>query len=245
MVLLEREEQLVLLEGALARVRDGRGHSVFIGGEAGIGKTSLVESFVRSQERGVRVLWGACEALATPRPLGPLYDIAHELGGKLLEALDADRPPHRLFQTFIDQLRTEGCAKIVVIEDAHWADDASADFLKFVARRIARYPALLVVTFREEEVFVGHPLMRAIADVPADHLSRIRLQGLSAGGMERLANAHARKISNLHAITNGNPSLRAPGALRGVVLEPLARRTGKSFPASRCCAAGAERGAGD
>jgi len=213
-VLLEREEPLVLLEGALTRARDGRGHSVFIGGEAGIGKTSLVESFVRSQEQGVRVLWGACEALATPRPLGPLYDIAHELGGKLLEALDANRPPHQLFQTFIDELRTEGCAKIIVIEDAHWADDASADFLKFVARRIARYAALLVVTFREEEVSAGHPLMRAIADVPADHLSRIRLQGLSAGGVERLANAHSLRIPNLHAITNGNPFL-ATELLRG------------------------------
>jgi len=212
--LLEREEPLVLLEGALARARDGRGHSVFIGGEAGIGKTSLVESFVRSQEQGVRVLWGACEALSTPRPLGPLYDIAHDVGGKLLEALGTNRPLHQLFQTFIDELRTEGSGRIVVIEDAHWADDASADFLKFVARRISRYAAMLAVTFREEEVSVGHPLMRAIADVPVDHLSRIQLQGLSAGGMERLANAHARKIPNLHAITNGNPFL-ATELLRG------------------------------
>ncbi|MGH8694360.1 MAG: AAA family ATPase, partial [Burkholderiales bacterium] len=213
-VLLEREEQLVLLEGALTRARSGQGHSVFIGGEAGIGKTSLVESFVRSQEQGARVLWGACEALATPRPLGPLYDIAHEIGGKLLKALDTDRPPHQLFQTFVDELRVEGRSTIVVVEDAHWADDASADFLKFVARRISRYPALPAVTFREEEVSAGHPLLRAIADVPADHLSRIRLQGLSQGGVERLASAHARKIPNLHAITNGNPFL-ATELLRG------------------------------
>jgi len=213
-VLLEREAPLALMEGALTNAREGRGHSVFIGGEAGIGKTSLVESFVHSQESSVRVLWGACEALATPRPLGPLYDIAHELGGKLLKALDASRPPHQLFQTFIDELRTDGRATIVVVEDAHWADDASADFLKFVARRIARCPALLAVTFREDEVSAGHPLMRAIADVPADHLTRIRLQGLSAGGVEQLANAHTRKIPNLHAITDGNPFL-ATELLRG------------------------------
>src|SRR5262245_48433392 len=129
----------------MTRAREGRGHSVFIGGEAGIGKTSLVEAFVRSQEQGVRVLWGACEALSTPRPLGPLYDIAHELGGKLLEALGTERPLHQIFQIFIDELRTSASAKIVVIEDAHWADDASADFLKFVARRIARFPAMLAV----------------------------------------------------------------------------------------------------
>src|SRR5262249_4405080 len=122
-VLLEREEPLVLLEGALARARDGRGHSVFIGGEAGIGKTSVVESSVRSQEQGVRVRWGACEALSTPRPLGPLYDIAHEIGGRLLNALDADRPPHRLFQVFIDELRAADRPTVIVVEDAHWADD--------------------------------------------------------------------------------------------------------------------------
>lgn len=214
MILLEREEPLVLLEGALSKAREGRGHSVFIGGEAGIGKTSLVESFVRSQEQGVRVMWGACEALSTPRPLGPLYDIAHELGGKLLEALDADRPPHRLFQAFVDELRTADRPTVVVIEDAHWADDASADFLKFGARRISRYPALRAVTFREEEVSAGHPLLRAIADLPADHLSRIRLRGLSAGGVERLATAHGRTIPNLYAMTDGNPFL-ATELLRG------------------------------
>jgi DNA-binding CsgD family transcriptional regulator/tetratricopeptide (TPR) repeat protein len=234
-VLLEREEQLVLMEGALARARGGRGHSVIVGGEAGIGKTSLVETFVRSQERGVRVLWGACEALATPRPLGPLYDIAHEIGGKLLEALDGDRPPHHLFQTFIDELRAQEGATVVVVEDAHWADDASADFLKFVARRIARYPALLAVTFREEEVSAAHPLIRAITDVPADHLSRIRLRGLSAGAIERLATAHGRTISNLHEITDGNPFLatellrghddEVPTSLRDTMLARLQRLT--------------------
>jgi hypothetical protein len=63
-------------------------------------------------------------------------------------------------------------------------------------------------------VSVGHPLMRAIADVPADHLRRIQLKGLSAVGIERLANAHARRIPNLYAITNGNPFL-ATELLRG------------------------------
>ena len=214
MLLLEREEPLVLMEGALTRAREGRGHSVFIGGEAGIGKTSLVESFARSQESGVRVLWGGCEALATPRPLGPLYDMACEFGGALLAALDENCPPHRLFQIFIDELRAARRATIVVVEDAHWADDATADFLKFVARRIARYSALLAVTYRDEEVSAGHPLIRAISDIPADHLSRIRLQGLSAGGVERLATAHGRTIPNLHAMTDGNPFL-ATELLRG------------------------------
>ena len=151
-MLLEREEPLALLERALASAREARGHTFLVGGEAGIGKTSLLETFAAERARGARVLWGACEALVTPRPLGPLVDIAEELKGPLLDALRSHRPPHELFQSFLNALREHDGPTVVIVEDAHWADDASADFLKFVARRIARYPALLAVTYRDEEV---------------------------------------------------------------------------------------------
>ncbi len=108
------------------------------------------------------MLWGGCEALATPRPLGPLVDIADELGGELAEALRSNRPPHELFHAFLQAVRAHEGPTVVVVEDAHWADDASADFLKFVARRIARYPLLLAVTYRDDEVSPGHPMMRAV-----------------------------------------------------------------------------------
>jgi DNA-binding CsgD family transcriptional regulator len=232
-MLLERDEPLALLRGALAGAAEGRGRSVFIGGEAGIGKTSLVEAFAEAHHGSARVLWGACEALATPRPLGPLYDIAEALRGELLDALRASRPPHELFQAFLHGLCEPGRPTLVVIEDAHWADDASADFLKFVARRIARHPALFAVTYREEEVSPRHPMMRAIAELPADHLTRIRLQGLSPGAVERLATVHGRTIPNLHAITEGNPLLVTellrnheaglPATLRDTVLARLER----------------------
>ncbi len=95
-MLLEREEPLTLLERALERAREGSGHAVLIGGEAGIGKTSLLELH-RERARDARVLWGACEALATPRPLGPLVDIAEEMQA-CSSALRSNRPPHELFQ---------------------------------------------------------------------------------------------------------------------------------------------------
>lgn len=104
-MLLEREEPLALLDSALARARAGRGHTVLVGGEAGIGKTSLLEAFTSERAQGARVLWGACEALATPRPLGPLVDIAAETKGALLDALRLNRPPHELFQAFLDAVR--------------------------------------------------------------------------------------------------------------------------------------------
>jgi predicted ATPase len=68
------------------------------------------------------------------------------LGGELLDAFRASRPPYELFQSLLHQLREDEHPSIVVVEDAHWADHASADFLKFVARRIARCSALLAVT---------------------------------------------------------------------------------------------------
>jgi len=232
-VLLEREEPLALLERALERAREGAGHAVLVGGEAGIGKTSLLGHFLAGRRDRCRVLWGACEALATPRPLGPLADIAAEAGGALLEALRSGRPPHELFTELLNALRGRDGPTVVVVEDAHWADDASADFLKFVARRIARYPALLLVTCRDEEVPPGHPLMRAITDVPADHLTRVALRALSPSGVEALARQHGRSIPNLYALSEGNPFLVTellrgdeplPSAtLRGAVLSRLAQ----------------------
>ncbi|MBC7781713.1 MAG: AAA family ATPase [Proteobacteria bacterium] len=224
---------MALLAGARSRASAGQGHSVFVSGEAGIGKTSLVEAFVRSEQLRTRVLWGACDALSTPRPLGPVRDIAQMAGGELLASLNAGLPGYRLFQSFLDALNAHPGGTLAVVEDAHWADDATADFIKFVARRISRCRAVLVVTFREDEVRSGHPLLRAIANVPADHATRVRLHGLSANAVARLAADHARQIRNLHTITDGNPLLvtellRAPGdevsaSLRDTMLARLDR----------------------
>ena len=230
-MLLEREEPLALLERALASAREARGHTFLVGGEAGIGKTSLLETFAAERARGARVLWGACEALVTPRPLGPLVDIAEELKGPLLDALRSHRPPHELFQSFLNALREHDGPTVVIVEDAHWADDASADFLKFVARRIARYPALLAVTYRDEEVSPQHPVMRAIAEVPADHLTRLALRALSPSAVDELARHHGRNIPNLYALSGGSPFLvtellrsdepALSATLRGAVLARL------------------------
>ncbi len=221
-MLLEREEPLALLHDALMMARKGRGHTVLVCGDPGIGKTSLIEKFTHSQTDSVRVLWGACDALATPRPLGPLYDMAHELGAALRAALDAGCASHQVFQLFIDELRTERCATIVVVEDAHWADDATAEFVKVIARRIARYPALLIITFRDEELPAGHPFMRAIGNVPADHVSRVCLHALSPQAVRALEAAYSRTIPNLHAITDGNPLL----------VTELLRSSEQEYPAS-------------
>src|SRR4051794_13592670 len=78
-MLLEREGPLKILLATAASAVDGRGGIVLLEGEAGIGKTSLLQEFAGRAGEGCRVLWGWCEALFTPRPLGPLQDMAQAL----------------------------------------------------------------------------------------------------------------------------------------------------------------------
>ncbi|NUT57073.1 MAG: AAA family ATPase, partial [Thermoleophilia bacterium] len=86
MELLERDREREALEQAIEESRSA-GRVVIVAGEAGIGKTALVSSLAD----GHRVLWGACDPLITPRPMGPLRDAAHEAGGALAEAVEGSR----------------------------------------------------------------------------------------------------------------------------------------------------------
>ena len=83
--LLERVDALALLEESLAAVKSGAsGRLVLVAGEAGVGKTALLRRF-REEQRALRILWGSCDPLFMPRPLGPLLDIAELTGGELAQ----------------------------------------------------------------------------------------------------------------------------------------------------------------
>src|SRR5262245_35194961 len=146
MGLLERADALAALE-ACHRVG---GRAALISGEAGVGKTSLVAAFADAVPGGA--LWGRCDALRTPRPLGPLFDIARAYGGPLGRTLVADVQRYDRFTACLDVL---AAGRTVVVEDAHWADEATLDLLLFAARRIGGTPGLLVVTYRDDAVFPG------------------------------------------------------------------------------------------
>src|SRR5215217_1150590 len=205
MELLEREQFLVELEAILQDIRVGSGRFVFISGEAGIGKTSLVERFAKEHEEPARVLWGACDALFTPRPLGPLYDIAHQTQGNLLELLEAEAPRASIFSAVLDELESGRGPVIAVIEDVHWADEATLDLLKFLGRRINRINSLLIVTYRDDEVGAEHPLRLVLGDLPHRSVARLRLPPLSEAGVNTLAESAGRRIEALYSVTGGNP----------------------------------------
>jgi predicted ATPase len=163
MELLEREQSLADLTRWLEAAAGG-GCIALVSGEAGIGKTSLLQEFSKRQRRA-RVLWGACDALFTPRPLAPLYDIARQTQGVLLAAMESGATRDQIFTAALDELE-RGAASFVVFEDVHWADEATLDLLKFLGRRIQRTRAMLAVTYRDDEVGSRHPLRFVIGDFP-------------------------------------------------------------------------------
>jgi DNA-binding CsgD family transcriptional regulator/tetratricopeptide (TPR) repeat protein len=205
MHLFERQPYLERLKQCLERARAGAGKVVLVAGEAGIGKSSLVEQFVSEHRRDVRTLWGACDALATPRVLAPVHEIAAQTLGKSGGVPGNDQTLDRLFRALFEDLAQPGRASIVVLEDLHWADGSTLDFVRFLGRRIQRTSAVFVVTFRDDELASRHPARVALGDLTGDHIVRLRLPPLSPAAVADLAKASGRHAPNLHEITGGNP----------------------------------------
>ena len=205
MELLERKQFLDQLEAMFSDVAAGSGHFAVVSGEAGIGKTSLVERFAEAHQKQARVFWGACDALFTPRPLGPLYDIAHQTQGKVLALLEEEAPRASIFSAVLDELGNTRTPTIMVMEDVHWADEATLDLLKFLGRRINRTKSMLIVTYRDDEVGAEHPLRFVLGDLPHRSVARLRLPPLSEAGVDVLAERAGRRIEDLYAVTGGNP----------------------------------------
>jgi len=148
--LLEREAALAQLHGLFDEVVGGQGRLAVVAGEAGIGKTVLVQQFCRSVQARADVLVGACDSLSTPTPLGPLLDIAPVLGGQLEALLRAAAPVQRVFGALLAELGSGARPRVLVVEDMHWADDATLDLLRFLARRLSATRTLLIATYRDD-----------------------------------------------------------------------------------------------
>jgi len=206
MELLERDNQLALLHERLADAERGAGQIVFLGGEAGTGKTSLIWHFADEIRARAPVVIGACDGLSTPQPLAPLIDIAEALRGRSAGLIWFGAPRLQIFHTALDDLVAASGPLVVVIEDAHWADDATRDLIRFLSRRWRSLPALLILTFRCDETGPGHPLRAVLGELGAmSHVHRISIAPLSPEAVARLAAGTGFDADDLYRRTRGNP----------------------------------------
>ncbi|HJW60072.1 MAG TPA: AAA family ATPase, partial [Actinomycetota bacterium] len=206
MDLLERAPLLEELSGVLAATAAG-GRVVLLAGEAGIGKSALVRRFAEERSADARFLLGACDPLLTPRALGPLHDIARQTDGRLAELLASGGPREAVFAAFLDQLAQPSRRQVVVVEDAHWADEATLDLLVFLGRRMERTRALLLVTYRDDEVGPDHPLRGVLGTLPQGVVRHLRPEPLSEAAVAELARRAGRPAAGLRVLTGGNPLL--------------------------------------
>lgn len=205
-MLLERKDLLDTLRTRLEAAGGGEGSLVLLAGEAGVGKTSLVHAFVEQLDARVLVISGACDPLTTPRPLGPLYDFTDQPGSGLdnLE-LDQGERTHA-FAELVDRLGHSVRPIVMVIEDVHWADEGTLDFLRYVGRRVEATKAMVVCTYRDDEVAATHPLRPVLGQlIPLSSTSRMVMKPLSLDAVRQIVGEGSLDADDVHDRTGGNP----------------------------------------
>jgi predicted ATPase/DNA-binding CsgD family transcriptional regulator len=205
MELIERDGFLELLRSRFKTIAEGEGHCVFVTGEAGIGKTSLTKAFCKEIKDECLVYHGACDALFTPRPLAPLYDILWQVNKNLWPASHNIEERTELFTAFFRELTTQKGKIVIVFEDIHWADEATLDFIKFFARRITQLPCLFILTYRDDESPFFSSMRNIIAQLPADTFTRLHLTPLSREAVTNMASKKGYNGEDVYTISGGNP----------------------------------------
>ena len=234
--LLERQKELRTLTSLVERAVSGHGSTALVLGDAGIGKTSLVRELLATLPRDVRVLAAACEDLLTPRTLGPLRDAVRGRDGPLADALTSGADQDAVFAAVLAELGS-GTPTLLVVDDVHWADGATLDVLRFLGRRIADLPAMLLLTYRDDEVDDGHPLRNLLGGMTGAETVRLRLAPLTVDGVTALAAGAEVDTADLFRLTQGNPFFvtevlaTAPDVLvPPTVVDAVLARVGKLSP---------------
>ncbi|HUR14707.1 MAG TPA: AAA family ATPase [Mycobacteriales bacterium] len=236
MELLERESFLESLFSYADEALLGQGRVVLVAGEAGVGKTALLEAFQKRMSGGTWA-WGACDGLSTPRPLAPLHDVARELGGALLTAVQAGSSREDLFDALVARLAGGDDLTVVVVEDVHWADEATLDLVRFLARRVHELRALVLVTYRDESLGTDPMLRGALGDLASYRgTRRVALPPLSETGVAAFVKGTPHASAELYRLTGGNPyflsevlqagGMHVPASVRDAVLARADRLDG-------------------
>src|SRR5215469_2163635 len=222
--LLERSGQLRALGRALAAVASGGpGRIVLVAGEAGIGKTALLRRFCAGVDGSARVLWAGCEPLFTPRPLGPVLDLAWAVGGEVAARAADGARPYDVAAALLRELAAG--PSVLVFEDVHWADEATLDVIRLAGRRVGDVPGLLVLSYRDDGLDRSHPLRIVLGDLPgSDRVTRLVLAGLSLRAVAELAGPADVDAAELHRWTAGNPFFVTEVLAAGTGLVPRSVR---------------------
>lgn len=216
--LLERDEALAALENAYSLASTKSGRVQFVTGEAGVGKTVLVRAFCDSHGEA-HVLWGACDALFTPRPLGPIVQIAQVTGGRLENVVASAGTPHDVADALVREL---GPRTILVLDDLHWADEATLDVLRLLVRRLDDLQTLIVATFRDDELDTAHPLRLVLGETATTRA--VDRLALSLSRVRRLPTSPSRTASTKQS------SSERPAATRSSSRKSSSRTTSRSRP---------------
>jgi DNA-binding CsgD family transcriptional regulator/tetratricopeptide (TPR) repeat protein len=231
--LLERSEQLATLGETLnAVVAERQGRLILVRGEAGIGKTTLLRRFCDERPPAADVLWGNCDPLFTPRPLGPLFAVS-----ELQDVLGReDVLPHEVVAALAVEFRRPA-STIFVLEDLHWADEATLDVLRLLSRRLETFPVLVLASYRDDELDRA-PLLRIVLGELAttERTTRIKLLPLSPAAVAQLVESPRVDPDELYRKTGGNPffvveaiaggSDEIPDTVRDAVFARAARLSG-------------------
>ncbi|AYD03541.1 AAA family ATPase [Neorhizobium sp. NCHU2750] len=203
-MLLEREAITEALLSTLADASLGRGRVVVLEGEPGIGKTALLQHFCALVDDHQSVHWGWNDPFTTPRPLGPLQDMATTIESDLGDLLRQAAAPDVIFTELLNTMIRSRRPMVLIFEDLHWADRATLDLIRFLGRRVSLLKAVIVLTIRDADVDREHPVTQLLGDLPASAVTRLSMMPLSRAAVAILA-GDPEKGYALHGATGGNP----------------------------------------
>ncbi|MEX1043382.1 MAG: AAA family ATPase [Acidimicrobiia bacterium] len=227
--LVERDDHLRALDDAVVASSDA-GTVVLLSGEAGVGKTSVLRMFLAGLDHRYRVMVAACEPVGIPVAFAPLFDLLEQMPDELRDDIRSGSARPAVYAGMLDLLKNE--RSILVLEDTHWADEATLGLVRYLGRRIGPTNATLILTYRSEEVGATHPLRLVIADLGRGAV-RIEVPALTLAGVTEMIGGVDLDASTVHAATHGNPffveeiirhpELRLPPTVGNAVLASAAQ----------------------